>query len=276
MNAMESRIKQYINEKFDESFKNSTENLKIQNLTFQSDSRLRDRLNLPLSESVSFLSTIRLKNNDSFQEAMDILKSNSNFKNLESKLNDINIWYEGWKFEDKNPFGLTEEETKSISLYTHNSYESQEDNFSFQLNNALRKREFLDMKSLEGYLYFFYKAMDKLPNCTTTIYRGFSKDLLPKIEKEYKVDRPIHWSGFSSGTPNIQDAKEFAGENGIIIKIQLQSGKSIENYSLLPQEKEILLSPFIQFKVVEPIKKENDGYFIVTLVEHKIIPPLIL
>eukprot|EP01124_Arcella_intermedia_P035600 TRINITY_DN9119_c0_g2_i2.p1 TRINITY_DN9119_c0_g2~~TRINITY_DN9119_c0_g2_i2.p1 ORF type:complete len:296 (+),score=81.44 TRINITY_DN9119_c0_g2_i2:69-890(+) len=268
MNAMESRIKQYINEKFDESFKNSTENLKIQNLTFQSDSRLRDRLNLPLSESVSFLSTIRLKNNDSFQEAMDILKSNSNFKNLESKLNDINIWYEGWKFEDKNPFGLTEEETKSISLYTHNSYESQEDNFSFQLNNALRKREFLDMKSLEGYLYFFYKAMDKLPNCTTTIYRGFSKDLLPKIEKEYKVDRPIHWSGFSSGTEDIAVAKGFAKANGILFEIKIFNGKRIEQYSFIPNEKEILLSPHLEFKVVEELKLIGDGYYYLKLQEE--------
>eukprot|EP01124_Arcella_intermedia_P028948 TRINITY_DN6008_c0_g1_i6.p1 TRINITY_DN6008_c0_g1~~TRINITY_DN6008_c0_g1_i6.p1 ORF type:complete len:291 (+),score=106.34 TRINITY_DN6008_c0_g1_i6:1-873(+) len=238
------------------------------------DRGLQNRQTLSISESVNFISKLRLKNSKSLQEELNLLKKNPNFNNLEFILNEIDIWYDGWKYED-NPFNLIEDEAKAIALYTHDCFGSKEDNFYFQLNNSLRKRELNEMKSLEGYLYFLYKALDKLPNYATTIYRGIPNELKSKIEKEYKLGRPIHWSGFSSGTENIQVAKEFAGEKGIIFKIKVQNGKSIEHCSILPKEKEILLSPHIQFKVVEPIKEAEDGYFFVVLEEQQLLPPLI-
>eukprot|EP01124_Arcella_intermedia_P028945 TRINITY_DN6008_c0_g1_i3.p1 TRINITY_DN6008_c0_g1~~TRINITY_DN6008_c0_g1_i3.p1 ORF type:complete len:625 (+),score=171.49 TRINITY_DN6008_c0_g1_i3:24-1877(+) len=271
IDEVEVRMKQQIKLSLDNILHNSPQKPTD---AHQLDRGLQNRQTLSISESVNFISKLRLKNSKSLQEELNLLKKNPNFNNLEFILNEIDIWYDGWKYED-NPFNLIEDEAKAIALYTHDCFGSKEDNFYFQLNNSLRKRELNEMKSLEGYLYFLYKALDKLPNYATTIYRGIPNELKSKIEKEYKLGRPIHWSGFSSGTENIQVAKEFAGEKGIIFKIKVQNGKSIEHCSILPKEKEILLSPHIQFKVVEPIKEAEDGYFFVVLEEQQLLPPLI-
>src|SRR5687768_1693557 len=123
------------------------------------------------------------------------------------------------------------------------SYEKRDNNFYFQLNELLRKRNINDLHLIGGYLHYIFSGLAKLPNISKEIYRGIPNSLLSKVEKDYILHRPIHWSGFSSGTDDIKIAKSFAKSKGIIFKIRVFSGKAIQNYSLIPKENEILLSP---------------------------------
>jgi len=124
----------------------------------------------------------------------------------------------------------------------------------------LRRRKTEELKVWQNYLYFIFTALNKLPNIETTVYRGIPSSLIETIKTNYKKKRPIHWSGFSSATEQIEVAKEFAGPNGILFRMKIFTGKSIEKCSFIPGEKEILLSPNLQFKVMNPLSVEGDGF----------------
>src|SRR5690349_18171202 len=134
------------------------------------------------------------------------------------------------------------------------TYYQRENNWFYQLNELLRKRNVYDLNLIGGYLHYLFSGLNKLPNISKEIYRGIPNSMLSKVEKDYVLHRPIHWSGFSSGTDDIETAKSFAKSKGIIFKIRVFTGKSIENYSFIPKENEILLSPNLKLKVIESIK----------------------
>jgi len=106
------------------------------------------------------------------------------------------------------------------------------------------------------YIYFLQKALSKLPDEECTVYRGVNA--IDIVQKEYLKGRRIHWSGFSSTTRNFEIAKEFAGKDGVVMQISVENGKSIKEYSFLPREDEILLSPNMAFIVTEDIFSKND------------------
>jgi len=112
--------------------------------------------------------------------------------------------------------------------------------------------------------------LNKLPDIETTVYRGIPKNCEEKIRKEYKLNRPIHWSGLSSATELIAVAKSFAEKDGILFKIKIHGGKDIAKYSFVPAEDEILLSPNMKFKVKKPLFPETDGYQYVELEQEYI------
>eukprot|EP01124_Arcella_intermedia_P027429 TRINITY_DN5368_c0_g1_i5.p1 TRINITY_DN5368_c0_g1~~TRINITY_DN5368_c0_g1_i5.p1 ORF type:complete len:326 (+),score=119.42 TRINITY_DN5368_c0_g1_i5:48-980(+) len=275
LEQFQNSMKQHLTIQIEESIKIKfqKENNDTHSNHKHSETGFIERQTLSITETVDFMAKLRLKTSKSFKDEMNLLKENPKMNNLESILDDIERWYEGWKWGKRNVHQLSEDEAKAICIYTHDCFGSKEENFYFKLNELLRQRKKNDMKDLEGYLFLIFKALDKLPNISTIIFRGIPKELKSKIIEEYQPGRPIHWSSFSSGTEDISIAKEFCGENGIIFEIKIQNGKSISNYSILPQEKEILLSPNMQF-IVNSLKEEG-GYLFVLLEEQQIIPPLI-
>eukprot|EP01124_Arcella_intermedia_P027430 TRINITY_DN5368_c0_g1_i6.p1 TRINITY_DN5368_c0_g1~~TRINITY_DN5368_c0_g1_i6.p1 ORF type:complete len:326 (+),score=113.74 TRINITY_DN5368_c0_g1_i6:48-980(+) len=275
LEQFQNSMKQHLTIQIEESIKIKfqKENNDTHSNHKHSETGFIERQTLSITETVDFMAKLRLKTSKSFKDEMNLLKENPKMNNLESILDDIERWYEGWKWGKQNIHQLTEDEVKAICIYTHDCFGRKEDNFYHKLNDFLRQRKINDMNSLEGYLFFIFKGLDKLPSVSTTIFRGIPKELKSKIKQEYKQGRPIHWSGFSSGTENIETAKTFAGENGIIFEIKVKNGKSISNYSIIPQEQEILMSPNMQFIVQSSYEK--DGFTFVLLEEQQIIPPLI-
>jgi len=181
-------------------------------------------------------------------------------------------WYEGWKWDDDlNPYGLTQDEALAIVLYTHDLYKNgtKEQNFYYQLNEMLRRRNNEEMNVWSGYLYFILSALKKFPDVTTTVFRGIPANCKEGIQKNYKQNRPIHWSGFSSATKEEEIAKTFAGPNGILFRIQVFNGKEINQCSFVPNEKEILLSPNMKFKVTNSLHLEVDGFFYLDIEEEQ-------
>jgi len=191
---------------------------------------------------------------------------------LDHIIEECTEWYKGWKWDtDANPHQLTQDEAMAIVLYTHdlNQNGPKEQNFYYLLNEMLRRRNNEEMNAWSGYLYYFLTALKKVPDVATTLYRGIPANCKDVIEKDYKKDRPIHWSGFSSGTELEEVAKRFAGPGGILFRIQIFNGKSISKCSFIPNEKEILLSPNMKFKVTEALHLDSNGFYYVDLKEKQ-------
>ena len=73
------------------------------------------------------------------------------------------------------------------------------------------------------------------------------------VSKHYKKHTPIHWSGYSSSSTSFKNAKEFAGPDGVVMKITLYIGKTIRSYSALKEEDEVLLSPNMKLLVISDV-----------------------
>jgi len=178
-------------------------------------------------------------------------------------------WYEGWVYDEElNPYKLTKDESLAVVMYTHDlklHASTKGENFYFQLNEMFRRRMNNELEQWKGYLYYLMTALKKFPDKETIVYRGIPKSAEEKLRKEYKKNRPIHWSGLSSATEDISIAKSFTDINGILFKIHIYEGKAISNYSFAPSENEILLSPNMKFRVVSELFRDDDGYLYIVL-----------
>jgi len=59
----------------------------------------------------------------------------------------------------------------------------------------------------------------------------------------------------------------FSGGEGLVLKIDIVSGKSIQDYSAIPVENEILLSPNMSFIVSKGLHRTKDGLLSIQLVQ---------
>eukprot|EP01124_Arcella_intermedia_P006939 TRINITY_DN14212_c0_g1_i1.p1 TRINITY_DN14212_c0_g1~~TRINITY_DN14212_c0_g1_i1.p1 ORF type:complete len:149 (-),score=39.96 TRINITY_DN14212_c0_g1_i1:36-425(-) len=126
------------------------------------------------------------------------------------------------------------------------------------------------MNVIGGYLFYLLAAIKKIPNMKTIIYRGIPISFKSKIESDYVLQRPIHWSGFSSGTTDLSVVQTFAKVKGIIFEISVFTGKAIQSYSILPEENEVLLSPNMEFKVTQALCQRSDGFWYLKLQEESL------
>jgi len=115
----------------------------------------------------------------------------------------------------------------------------------------------------------FKMHLEKFPRVPkkTVVFRGIPDDN-NIISTNYDNGRIIHWSAYSSSTIDISEAKTFATTNGVIMEITLiDSGKIISEFSPFPNEKEVLLSPNLEFIVQNKVNKRSDGYYYVELLQ---------
>eukprot|EP01090_Pellita_catalonica_P016426 TRINITY_DN468_c0_g1_i1.p1 TRINITY_DN468_c0_g1~~TRINITY_DN468_c0_g1_i1.p1 ORF type:complete len:109 (+),score=30.61 TRINITY_DN468_c0_g1_i1:655-981(+) len=92
---------------------------------------------------------------------------------------------------------LNEDQTLAIVAFTYQiTFEAKKNQFYVRLNDALRLRDGGELLKIQGYEY--------LPNCKQqTVYRGISKEHADAIAV---ASKKLHWSGFSSTTPELQIA----------------------------------------------------------------------
>jgi len=242
-----------------------------QNLKQGNTEGLEKRQSMNALESVIFKGSIDIRN---FIPEKNCIEEAKNI-GLQMKMGKINIiiseceeFIESlvWK-PDGNPFNLDNNDMTAIGLYTHDLYKKgdKQENFYFQLNEILRTRSPEIMEKWWGYLYYLQKALNKIPDLQTTVYRGIPPIQFEIIKKEYIANRPIYWSSFTSTTNSIQIAKGFTNPGGIIFVINISSGKNIRDYSVIQNEDEILLTPNSKFIVSKPLEMRQDGYGYVEL-----------
>ena len=64
------------------------------------------------------------------------------------------------------------------------------------------------------------------------------------------MGRPIQWGAFSSTTTDVDASRSFTDQTcGVIFKITVMTGRSINEFSFFPTEGEILLTPNHRFFV---------------------------
>ena len=137
---------------------------------------------------------------------------------------------------------------------------SKKGNLYFEMNQQLRNRTWAGdahvMATWGVCVHITLKALAPLPDFQGTCYRGFPAEDRPLIMRKYKKRRPIQWGAFTSVTTDVATARRFAGAGGVVIKIDVGTGKNICALSYFPTEAEVLLSPNHKYTVTS----ETGGY----------------
>jgi len=165
-----------------------------------------------------------------------------------------------------NPKKLTPDEMFAITLFTHELRPQGEEteNFYYQLKITD------NLKQFGGYLYFLNMAMSHFEDQQMKVYRGFPEKVIKKklefsnlegVKKNYSSSQQISLTNFISTTTDISLAQKAAKNGGIIMEINILTGKNITEYAFLKNKSEIILTPNMVFIVNEKLHKEDDGYF---------------
>ncbi|CAF1187981.1 unnamed protein product [Adineta steineri] len=152
---------------------------------------------------------------------------------------------------------LTWDESAAIYLYTMSSP------FFSSLNERLRAEDRHALKPWFAFLKLFLTALEKLPSTKVSVWRAVSCDV-----GSYYVanDMTIWWSVNSTSTdPNV--IKMFLGETSTLFHIDAIYGKTISDYSAMPDEKEVILIPGTYLEVKSNPFNYLDHLFVVQMKE---------
>mmetsp|Transcript_69386 Transcript_69386/g.185132 ORF Transcript_69386/g.185132 Transcript_69386/m.185132 type:complete len:310 (+) Transcript_69386:405-1334(+) len=144
-------------------------------------------------------------------------------------------------------------------------------NFYSRLNRRLRERDRESIDRIEGYLFLLMRGLLTLPSYQGVLWRGVDAKGRERCLQEYTVGRKVHWSAFSSTTPDREVAEMFAGPRGVLLRITLpkerrSKARDIHKLSVF-DEREVLLLPNFSFVVSDTGKLEN-GYDVIDLLEE--------
>ncbi|CAF1311001.1 unnamed protein product [Adineta steineri] len=159
--------------------------------------------------------------------------------------------------------GITDDEAASVLLYTM-EWTPRENSFYIILNNTLQAANRLLLKPWFLYLRLIMTSLAKLPSDSNRrmVYRGVKRDL----SAQYPKGSTVTWWGFSSCTTflDVLSNEQFLGQSGTrtLFNIDCYSSKSIHQYSLFPEEHEILLPPARQFQVIASLYTGNSLHII--------------
>eukprot|EP01047_Picozoa_sp_COSAG01_P037753 COSAG01_NODE_3021_length_6710_cov_7.304644_4_plen_521_part_00 len=125
------------------------------------------------------------------------------------------------------------------------------------LNDALRDRSGPRFDAWSPIRWHVDQALSapSVPSVAADLYRGLD---VPNIGA-YKTNKRIHWSAFSSATSDPAVAKGFAATSGVVLKLKVYNAKDISRFSWFPQERELLLSPNMEFIVTKERHKSMQG-----------------
>jgi len=168
------------------------------------------------------------------------------------------------------PVTLDRDETIALLAYTYDfGTGEKKGNLYFELNNSLRQRGAEARKGMMAtwgpFVHYLLRGLNKLPAFKGEVYRGVVGKA--RILKEYIKGRPIQWGAFSSCSSKLNTTKSFTSKaDGVIFKIDLQSGRTINAYSFYPKEDEVLMPCTSKF-VVQSDPYTRDGYTMINLLE---------
>jgi|Transcript_52970 predicted DNA-binding WGR domain protein len=137
----------------------------------------------------------------------------------------------------------------SIMMYTSNAIYQ-------DLNKCLRDENRAKIKKYFKYLRLLFEAMGALPKEKRTLWRGISVDLFDS--SDYAEGSTVTWWSVTSTTADLNVAKNFTkgcGGKCTLFTIETETSTDISEMSFFGSEKESLLAPGTQLKVLS--KKRN-------------------
>jgi len=157
---------------------------------------------------------------------------------------------------DIQKYDLSRDEFLSIYFYTLEWKPEPTQNTYLRLNAALTSQD-RDLKCTKWrfYLHHLFNALRKIPKWKHThdLYRGVQGDLTKKYPGKYEKGKQITWYGFTSATTEFGVITNFLPQNQTITVFALNvifSGRSVNHFSAIPNESEILIPPGSRFEVV--------------------------
>jgi len=139
----------------------------------------------------------------------------------------------------------------AIMLYTSNAIYQ-------DLNKCLRDENRTKVKKYFKYLRLLFEAMDHLPKENKTLWRGISVDLFGS--SDYDVGKTVTWWSVTSTTADINVAKNFTkgcGGKCTLFIVESKTSTDISQMSFFGSEKESLMAPGTQLKVLSKVQNGN-------------------
>ncbi|MEX1381985.1 NUDIX domain-containing protein [Lutibacter sp.] len=143
----------------------------------------------------------------------------------------------------KDDGNILEEEKKALNGYTKSDYR--------EINRYVRKGRKPPNEELEDYIKSVSSGLNKLDKHEGTVYRAESpiKELSEYLE-DFQKGNEIQFSSFTSTTKEKSVIDNFGGGE-LTYQIKSKNGRSIEDYSDAPKEKEVLFDVETNFKVTK-------------------------
>ena len=139
---------------------------------------------------------------------------------------------------------ISEVEAKCIIVYTlvwPPDVCPRSEQLYFLFCKAYRDRDQIMLQRFSHFSFHFWNGLGKLPKRKEQLFRGLDKRLMD-VSDLYEVDNVVHWHYPSSATTDMKVASEFSNGGTLISFDQVQDAVSIETFSLVPSEREFMLS----------------------------------
>ena len=145
------------------------------------------------------------------------------------------------------PAELTIDQAVSIALYTMETSPNDPSIYR-QLNAILRSEDKKLLPPWYLYIKLLLTALSHFPSTRRFVYRGVASPLY----KVYEKNSIVTWWAFSSCATEVDVLEAFLPTTGArtMFTIECNSGKDISCISDFPNEKEVLLLPETQFRVI--------------------------
>jgi len=187
---------------------------------------------------------------------------------IESFLSYGEVIYE----ELQNKGTLTLAECLAVYFYTLEWPQKSHNTYSL-LNKSLVDSNREGATKWRYYLYYLFNALQKIPKWIgqQDLYRGVNQDLVKNFPEIYQVGKKLTWYSCTSTTTHLTKIMSFlpSAPRTIFTINGAFSGRSIQQFSALQDEAEILLPPGSRFEVIGIIAVDG-----ATMIQIKQIPSL--
>jgi hypothetical protein len=134
----------------------------------------------------------------------------------------------------------------------------------FRLNAALRVKDRAALRPWRDFCWLLLHALRCAPplpagTASSSLWRG-AKVALASLGEEYEAGEEFQWSAFSSTASSVEVMNGFLGSEGPRTLFQLSmlrggggashAGRDLREFSLFPEEHEVLLPPNVVFRVL--------------------------
>merc|ERR1712039_639345 len=129
----------------------------------------------------------------------------------------------------------------------------------YRMNGVLRAKDRTHVRKWRDAIWHLLASMRKLPKVSARVLHRGAQLEASALGKQCMEGEEFVWSGFSSTTKHVSAMKDFLGKDGprvmwILEMMPTFLGRDLSEFSFFDNEREILLAPQLEFKVVATLE----------------------